>query len=214
MGKTVYAGFDSFSYPGKSKMQSLWDHSNMYWCGFYLGPGYNWSPNYQTLTDIGWGIAPIYMGKQPGGPKLSAVPADKKYDNGALDGKEAVAFAAKAGIRAPITLYFDVEKPNPNNGWLEYYAGWCRAVVDSAYGAGCYCGFHFASWLTTALMGRPGFDTVIPTIWSVNVNKANPNGLIRTNSRGEQIPWDWLKPDYSEQHPAGSGYSGATSWQY
>ena len=214
MGKEAFAGFDTFSYPGDSMMKSLWDHTNLYWCGFYLGPNYNWSPNYKIIANIGWGVAPIYMGKQVGNASLSSVPMNKKYSNGAQDGRTAVQYAGNAGIRAPTMIYFDVEKPQPDKGWLEYFAGWSRAVVNSAYGVGCYCGFQFAPWLVSALMQRPGFDTILPTIWAVNINKANPHGSIKKDAQGRQTPWQWLRPDYSEQHPRGSGYIGATSWQY
>jgi hypothetical protein len=212
MGK-IYAGFDTYRYPGDALMKSLWDHSNLYWVGFYLGPNYNFTPHYGTLASMGWGIAPIYMGKQIGGPALAAVPKDKKYSNGAQDGLTAVKYAKQAGMRPVTTLYFDIESPRHDRDWIEYFAGWCRAVVDSGYGAGCYCSYLLAPWLMSQLTTRKGFDTVLPTVWAFNIDKANPHGSIRRDSHGQQIPWAWLSPDYPEVHPNGSGYSSASSWQ-
>jgi len=208
----IYAGFDTFSYPGDAVMQSLWDHTNLYWCGFYLGPRYNFAPKYVTLASMGWGVAPIYMEKRRY-RVLGGMSRAQQFAMGQQDGREAVAWARQASIQPPTTLYFDVEAGDRNNAWLEYFAGWSRAVADAYYGAGCYCSYLLASWVVSSLMNRPGFDTVIPTIWAFNIDQANPNGSVKKDSHGNQIPWAWLSPDYPVPPPSDSGYSAAIAWQ-
>ena len=108
-----FAGFDSAVYPGDSKMQSLFDQTNLYWCGFYLGPRFKWSPHFSKIKGMGWGVAPIYTGKQANSQKLQAIKLhyarqtdalrDALYANGKADGVEAVQRAAGGGAWAVVS---------------------------------------------------------------------------------------------------------------
>jgi hypothetical protein len=211
-----FAGFDTAYYPGDSKMQSLWDHTNLYWCGFYLGPRFNWSPHFTKIKGMGWGVAPIYTGKQPKSPKLQAIKQhyagrtdalrDALYANGKADGVEAVQQAGTAGIPAATILYFDVENTVHDSVWLAYYRGWSRAVVDMYYSVGIYTRSEHASWLNAQLMAQPGFDICFPEVWIAKYTKANPNG-------GPVPDGNFLSNPFPEPNPSDS-WRGATSWQH
>lgn len=211
-----YAGFDTFSYPGDAIMKTLWQDTNLYWCGFYLGPRFNWAPNFGTVKQIGWGTAPIYTGKQPDSAKLRAIKFQNSgqpaaldaalYANGKADGFEAVQYARASGIPKQTVLYFDVEITTPDNGWLTYYRGWSRAVQESYYGVGLYTRAEHATWLTSKLMQLPGFDIIVPYIWIAKYSRATPNG--------EAVPEaNYLNHPFPEPDPAKAG-GGASSWQH
>ncbi len=67
-----HLGFDTYSYPGDAAMSAWRDESVPYeWVGYYLeAPCHkdnSWSGKRQKLTDLGWGIAVIYVGQQTWG---------------------------------------------------------------------------------------------------------------------------------------------------
>lgn len=67
-----HLGFDTYVYPGDAAMSAWRDESVPYeWVGYYLeAPCHkdnSWSGKRQRLTDIGWGIAVIYVGQQTWG---------------------------------------------------------------------------------------------------------------------------------------------------
>jgi Domain of unknown function (DUF1906) len=64
-----HLGFDTYAYPGDDAMRAWRDDSVPYeWVGFYLrAPCHqsdSWSGKRATLTDMGWGLAVIYVGQQ------------------------------------------------------------------------------------------------------------------------------------------------------
>ena len=64
-----HLGFDTYAYPGDEAMRAWRDDSVPYeWVGFYLpSPCHrsdSWSGRRQTLSDMGWGLAVIYVGQQ------------------------------------------------------------------------------------------------------------------------------------------------------
>lgn len=75
-----HLGFDTYSYPGDAAMTAWRDESVPYeWVGYYLeAPCHkenSWSGKRQRLTDLGWGLAVIYVGQQtwggtPGKPEV------------------------------------------------------------------------------------------------------------------------------------------------
>ena len=66
-----HLGFDTYAYPGDDAMQA-WrqeDGAPYEWVGYYLPSapchkGDTWAGKRQTLTDMGWGLAVIYVGQQ------------------------------------------------------------------------------------------------------------------------------------------------------
>ncbi len=67
-----HLGFDTYAYPGDETMTAWRDESVPYeWVGYYLeAPCHrenSWSGKRQKLTDMGWGVAVIYVGQQTWG---------------------------------------------------------------------------------------------------------------------------------------------------
>jgi hypothetical protein len=65
-----HLGFDTYAYPGDEAMLA-WRHENVpyEWVGYYLPSapchkGDSWAGKRQRLTDMGWGMAVIYVGQQ------------------------------------------------------------------------------------------------------------------------------------------------------
>jgi hypothetical protein len=67
-----HLGFDTFSYPGDDAMRAWLTADKPYrWVGYYLpAPCHNddsWEGKRETLTNMGWGMAVIYVGQQTWG---------------------------------------------------------------------------------------------------------------------------------------------------
>jgi Rv2525c-like, glycoside hydrolase-like domain len=202
----AFAGFDIARYPGAAVMRALRTDSNLRWVGFYLavgGPGLDdkrtWMNTYGFLRGIGWGVAPIYLGKQPNSQKLRLKAGHERYE-GYMDGLEATNLASDEGMPAGTVIYFDQEIPSEAAPWLAYYLGWVEAVAEQGYRPGIYCSFTIAKALTTFVSHR--LPASVPEVWVWNIGRypANP-----AYSKLDNIP----APD-----PAGAGGIRATSWQY
>jgi hypothetical protein len=201
-----FAGLDLARYPGDSLMQSLWDSSNLFWVGFYLavgGPGLSdkqtWSGKFGLLQDIGWGVAPIYVGKQPTSHKLALKAGAEEFE-GFLDGMEASNLASREGVPYRSVIYFDLEMPTGSQPWLTYYFGWVSAVTAQGYSPGIYCSYLSAKTVTEFIRLRDA--SMIPEIWVFNVDKYPAHQSYKDINT---IP----TPD-----PTDSRGAGATSWQY
>jgi hypothetical protein len=65
-----HLGFDTYAYPGDNAMRAWRQEGAPYeWVGYYLPSapchkGDSWAGKRQTLTDMGWGLAVIYVGQQ------------------------------------------------------------------------------------------------------------------------------------------------------
>ena len=67
-----HLGFDTFAYPGDDAMRAWLTADKPYsWVGYYLSaPCHNddsWEGKRETLSDMGWGMAVIYVGQQTWG---------------------------------------------------------------------------------------------------------------------------------------------------
>jgi hypothetical protein len=83
-----HMGFDTGTYPGDAAMRAWRAGGAPYeWTGYYLPapchPDEGWSGKRETLTDMGYGLAVIYVGQQtwgrtPGAPHMIPVSVSKK----------------------------------------------------------------------------------------------------------------------------------------
>lgn len=71
--KGRHLGFDTYAYPGNEAMLA-WRQADVpyEWVGYYLPlapchKGSSWGGKRQAITDMGWGVAVIYVGQQPWG---------------------------------------------------------------------------------------------------------------------------------------------------
>jgi Domain of unknown function (DUF1906) len=86
------------------------------------------------LTDLGWGLAPIYLGQQSEGPG----PRNFTSLQGYIDGGNATDLARTAGFPECV-IYLDVEGSMWNKNIESYFGSWIEAVTDEYYSPGVYC---------------------------------------------------------------------------
>ncbi len=171
-----FAGMDVAAFPGERVMQSLIKNTNLRWTGFYLTPapsqGHNlkWMDKHGFLRSLGWGIAPIYVGRQ-----IKAVPhADHRItpETGKTDGEHAAQLAGSAKLGGGSIIYLDFENGPPLlDEQKTYYAAWAAAVHKKGYKPGVYCVSGLA----------PGLFATVPTgaIWVANYSKF-PKKIFKT----------------------------------
>jgi uncharacterized protein YgiM (DUF1202 family) len=153
---TSFYGIDMAAYPGDDVMQTWWNDSPFNYVGFYLGPApYHPDTSFmdkrQVLIDQGWGLLPVYVGRQ----------ADSSYldpDDGTLDGDDAANLAASAGFPAKTAIYLDIETWSPlSDSFMSYVNAWVNEVESRGYVAGIYCYVANASQLAGALPSNVQF---------------------------------------------------------
>ena len=86
--RSSYLGFDTGTYPGDQAMRAWRTGNSPYsWAGYYLqSPCHQdegWMGKRETLTDIGYGLAVLYVGQQtwgrrPGAPHMERVKVSKR----------------------------------------------------------------------------------------------------------------------------------------
>ena len=146
-GASFY-GMDLAAYPGDDVMQAWWNDSPFYYTGFYLGPApYHPDTSFmdkrQVLVDQGWGLLPVYVGRQADSWNL---------DQGVEDGDDAVNLAASAGFPDNTVIFLDIETSLPlTNSFLSYVTDWVSEVQSQGYIAGIYCYIGNASQIRNAL---------------------------------------------------------------
>ena len=194
----THAGFDRLAYPGDAVMTSLWDSTNMAWTGFYLAPApsqgnTSWMSKAQFLRDLGWGIAPIYVGQQwPGGPGSHVLTAAQ----GTTDAADAVSLADRAGIGDDSVVYLDIEIGGRlPASYLDYVQAWIDGIRGTSYRPGVYC-----SYLDTPTQIQAGNPDV--SFWVFNINKYSKTQFLDQDGAFAAPPVDQ------------SGCSFAVAWQY
>jgi hypothetical protein len=160
-GNRWFAGIHTQHYPGPKLMEGLFK-TNLAWTGFYLGPAPSyshggWMRSLPTLKSIGWGVVPIYLGRQwyhPG--RLIDVVNHPPEELGAKDGYHAANLALAAGFITSVTIvYLDIElapPPDPARAQMmvDYWRSWAKALKEYGYLPGVYCSPLFASALMHA----------------------------------------------------------------
>jgi hypothetical protein len=194
----AYAGIDTAKYPGDSTMEWLWDehNSNLYWVGYYLpekGSNQSWKGKYTFLKGMGWGIAPIYLGKQP--RTVASRFRGKEELEGYKDAIAATTMASSDQMPSGTVIYFDLEGGDiPTSRYLDYYTGWMKGVLDQGYLPGLYCSFLVAPHVAQRMVKVQAPPLIWAVKYSYGMNKA-------------------FKNPYPEDAPSASGYPLASSWQ-
>jgi uncharacterized protein YgiM (DUF1202 family) len=149
---TLYYGFDSSLYPGDNVMQAWWNDSPFCYTGFYLGPtAYHSDAGFmykrQTLVNQGWGLLPIYVGRQSDSEHLDT-------PTGIADADEAVSLAVYTGFSRNTAIYLDIETGKPLTGnYMNYVTTWAGEVQGKGYDVGIYCSTKTADQIRNALPG-------------------------------------------------------------
>ncbi len=154
-GPSFY-GMDLATYPGDDVMQTWWNDSPFYYTGFYLGPApdhpdASYMDKRQVLVSLGWGLLPVYVGRQASNRYLSA-------QAGAGDADDAAGLAASAGFPGNTAIFLDVETSHPLTArYLSYISAWVNEIQNQGYTAGIYCNTCNASQINNALSGNVEF---------------------------------------------------------
>jgi len=204
-----FAGFDVSAYPGDDVMKALKAKSNFSWCGFYLGPApshgeSDWMSKRTTLRKQGWGLAPVYVGSQTGGPGVH----DDSGMQGQLDGRQCAFLMGAAGLAPGRVVFIDLENglpmTSPETAYLE---GWAENVVAAGYAVGVYCSHTMA-------------PAVAGGIRAVAAKAQAAERALLLDAEGKPRLWCWkiphnpFGPPYSTDAPAGCGYPDAVAWQH
>ena len=163
-----HLGFDTHTYPGDKTMRAWKTAADApySWVGFYLvSPCHkdaSWSGKRQTLTDMGWGLAAVYVGQQTWGrtpkpltPKRlaqlgkSSSNCNADYltaERGVADGRDAIAKAAAEGFPPRSIVFLDIERMEKMpQAMRDYYRAWARTLLqDGRYRPGVYVHAHNA----------------------------------------------------------------------
>jgi hypothetical protein len=163
-----HLGFDTHTYPGDATMRA-WKNAPgapYRWVGYYLhSPCHkdaSWSGKRQLLTDMGWGLAAVYVGQQTWGrtprpltaarlASLSKSGASCNADlvngtRGAIDGRDAIAVTAKEGFAPRSVVFLDIERMEKlPPAMRDYYRAWAQTLLkDGRYLPGVYVHAHNA----------------------------------------------------------------------
>jgi len=164
-----FLGFDTYSYPGDEKMQAWKNAPNApyHWVGYYLpeapcNQGTSWSGKRQTLTEMGWGTAVVYVGQQtwnrtprPLSPRqLAALKREGETcssdflnaDRGAREGLDAIQKTAAEGFAKGSVIFLDIERTEKMPARMrDYYKAWVATILtDGRYRPGIYVHSHNA----------------------------------------------------------------------
>jgi hypothetical protein len=183
-----HLGFDTNVYPGENALRA-WKESAPYeWVGFYLpAPCHkddSWAGKRETLTELGYGTAVIYVGQQTWGRTTSpsaaltgrALKKGKTCDAalmGAARGKaeaaDAVRKTAAEGFAEGTVIFLDVERmERVPVAMRDYYRAWVAAVLaDGRFRPGVYVHKYNAELVYDDVkreFGRAG-SAEEPTFW-------------------------------------------------
>jgi hypothetical protein len=186
---------DKDTYPGDRVMQSLIINTNLTWTGFYLTPApsqghkLGWMGKHDFLRGLGWGIAPVYVGRQIA--QIKGTDHRMAPENGTRDGTHAAGLASSAGFGSGVTVFLDFEHGPPLKEEVKaYYAAWADALRTRGFKPGVYCLSGIAGGLAAKVPGG--------SVWTVNLGK---------------IPGKSFKSPFPNPDPAQSGIGGASMWQ-
>ena len=165
----TWLGFDTHTYPGDEKMRA-WKNAPdapYSWVGYYLPAapchkGTSWRGKRETLQQMGWGLAVVYVGQQTWGrtPRtLTPAQAARLRKQGATcnadylnasrgvsEGEDAIRIAKAEGFQKGRVIFLDIERMEKIPAKMrDYYRGWVATVLqDGYYQPGIYVHKHNA----------------------------------------------------------------------
>lgn len=165
--KGHYVGFDTHTYPGTTTMKA-WKSTPgapYSWVGYYLpSPCHadkSWLGKRDTLTQIGWGMAIVYVGQQTWGKTPRALtPAQRlsiraktkcstdliSIDEATANADEATSIAKAEGFAPGSVVFLDLERMEKIPAAMKaYYRAWAaRMLKIGIYQPGFYAHEHNA----------------------------------------------------------------------
>ena len=197
-----FLGFDTHTYPGDARMLAWKNAPNApyEWVGFYLPAapchkGTSWGGKRQTLVDMGWGLAVVYVGQQTwnrvprpvsaaqaaaskrGGPTCSANFLSAAI--GADEGVDAIRKTAAEGFPRGTVIFLDIERMERMPAAMrDYYRAWIATVLkDRTFRPGVYVHSHNAQAVyddVKALFAEAGVDEE-PRFWVASGRDFSPD---------------------------------------
>src|SRR5215207_6835304 len=161
-------GFDTHTYPGDETMAAgkAAPGAPYRWVGYYLpAPCHrdrSWSGKRQTLVDMGWGLAVVYVGQQTWGrtprkltsARMAALFKKGKSCNadfvgaerGRIEGDDAIVATEREGFPLRSVVFLDIERMEKMpQAMRDYYRAWTRRLLeDGRYRPGVYVHAHNA----------------------------------------------------------------------
>jgi hypothetical protein len=134
-----HLGFDTFAYPGDDAMKAWLTADKPYsWVGYYLSaPCHNddsWEGKRETLADMGWGMAVIYVGQQTWGRTPGQKVAVTRYVRKRVrttvrlkSGKRVVRYVRK---RVPVRVLV-VPRASPGASCSSQFVSASRGTADA-----------------------------------------------------------------------------------
>jgi hypothetical protein len=180
-----YLGFDTNIYPGDNTM-AVWAKDGTYdWVGFYLpAPCHrddSWSGKRETLSEMGWGLAVVYVGQQVWNtkrkPKKGATCSNAfvTADRGARDGRDAIAKVIAEGFPHGTVIFLDIERMAVvTPSMRSYYKAWTKTVLDDGrYRPGYYAHADNAAriYADVKTVFAAAGDTTDPEFWIAGRSK-------------------------------------------
>jgi hypothetical protein len=133
-----HLGFDTFAYPGDDAMHAWLTADKPYrWVGYYLSaPCHNdtsWEGKRETLSDMGWGMAVIYVGQQTWGKTPGQKVAVTRYITKRVrqaktrNGRRVVSYITK---RVPVTVMV-LPRASPGSSCSTQLVSAARGTADA-----------------------------------------------------------------------------------
>jgi hypothetical protein len=197
-----WLGFDTYAYPGDAKMRAWKNARNApyHWVGYYLpaAPCHrstSWRGKRQTLIDMGWGLAVVYVGQQTWNrtPK-TLTPAQiarlrtrgetcnadlLDASRGTQEGVDAIRTTEEEGFPKGTVIFLDIERTERMPARMrDYYKSWVATVLtDGTYRPGIYVHSHNAQTVyddVKALFVAAGIDEE-PRFWIASARDFSPD---------------------------------------
>ncbi len=190
-----YLGFDTNIYPGDRAM-SVWAKDGTYkWVGYYLeAPCHrddSWSGKRDTLAQMGWGLAVVYVGQQSWSTtkrSSKGSTCSNKFitaGNGARDAGDAIAKVAAEGFAHGSVIFLDIERMSTVTPAMQgYYTNWTKAVLkDGRYQPGYYAHVDNAARIYGDVkpLFVQGGDSVDPPFWIAGHSSAFTTDKVPTD---------------------------------
>ncbi|HET8598953.1 MAG TPA: glycoside hydrolase domain-containing protein [Segeticoccus sp.] len=206
-------GFDACAAPSASTMQA-WLKSPYRSVGIYIGGSMracgdgNLSASWvNQVTGMGWGLIPIYVGRQApcvqqGGLAHISTNPSTAAAQGQASADDAVQMAQKFGLGRGAPIYYDMEMYSTNNSTcsqavMTFLSAWSARLHGYGYRSGAYGGDSSLMRDLNSRVGTSGF-TLPDDLWS-----ANWNGLQTTYS--PDLPDSrWSRHQRLHQYASGS----------
>jgi hypothetical protein len=133
-----HLGFDTSRYPGDDAMQAWRDDGSFEWVGYYLpaAPCHRdttWSGKREQLSQMGWGLAVVYVGQQTWGKTPGKAEVVTKYVRRRvrqLTKRHGHSVASYVARRVPVKVLVQ-PRAEPNSSCSTHYVSGARGLSEA-----------------------------------------------------------------------------------